>query len=123
MDDAVGLRIRGVVLGCAGLAGVAADRGGGDLFEHRLRDGREGAGDGVGGGVGGVLDEGDFVGAGVLGALVVGGGAGDFAVAGFVVDSLHSGRGDGGGGTGVGRAVATGVGEVVVRVGGFWREC
>lgn len=100
---------------------MAPDGGGGDLFEHRLWDGREGTRDGVSGGVVVLLDEGDLVGSSVLRALVIGYGAGDFAIACFVVDSLHPGRGDGGGGAGVGRAVATGIGEVVVGVGGFWR--
>jgi hypothetical protein len=120
VDDAVGLGVDGVDFGRAGLVGVAPDGGGGDFFEHRLGDGRQRASDGVGGGgVVVVLYEGDFIWSGVLGALVVGCCPGDFAVACFVVDSLHPGRGDGRCGAGVGRAVATGIGEVVVGVGGF----
>ncbi len=124
MDDAVGLGVGGVDFRRAGLVGVAPDGGRGDLFEHRLGDGRQRASDGVGGG-GGVLffDEGYLIGSSVLGALVVGCCPGDFAVACFVVDSLHPGRWDGRCCAGVGCAVATGIGEVVVGVGGFWRGC
>ena len=123
MDDAVGLGVDGVDFRCAGFVGVAPDGGGGDLFEHRLGDGRQRTRDWFGGGGGVVFNEGDFVGPGVFRALVVGCCPRDFAVAGFVVDSLHPGRGDGGCGAGVSRAVATGIGEVVVGVGGFWRGC
>lgn len=123
MDDTVGLGVGGVDLRRAWLVGVAPDGGGRDLFEHRLWDGREGTRDRLSGGVVVLFDEGDFVRSGILGALVVGRCPGDFAVAGFVVDSLHPSRGDGGGGAGVGRAVTTGIGEVVVGVGGFWRGC
>jgi hypothetical protein len=80
----------------ARLVGVAMDGRRGGLLEHRLRDRCQRARYGrwiVGGGV--RLYEGDFVGSGVFRALLVGRCAGDFAVAGFVVDSLHPGRGDG----------------------------
>lgn len=123
MDDAVGLGVGGVDLGCAWLVGVATDGRGRDLFQHRLWDWREGTRDRLGGGVVVLFDEGDFVRSGVLGALVVGRCPGDFTVAGLVVDSLHPGRGDGGGGARVGRAVTTSIGEVVVGVGGLWRGC
>ena len=64
--------------------------------------------------LGGVGHDFNFVGDGIAGAEFVGGGAGDFAVEGFVVDALDAGYGDrGGGGVGAGVAFAGG-GEVVV---------
>lgn len=127
MDDAVGQGVGGVDLRRARLVGVAHDGGRGNLLKHRLRNGRQGAGDGRwaldGVGVLSLLDEGDLVGSRVFRALIVGRCAGDFAVAGFVVDSFHPGRGNGRCGAGVGGAVAAGVGEVVVGVRGFWVRC
>lgn len=59
----------------------------------------------------------NFVGHGVLGADGVGGGAGDFAVGGDVIDALDAGYRDGAAGVGVAvgvRVAFVGGGEVVV---------